>query len=193
MSDTNHPEPAQEAGNATERHGPLSRRSFVVRALAVVGGVLAAAFAAPVAGFVSAPGWQSRLPIRFISTSVPPTLRSDTWTRVGAVADFKPGVPTYVQVDRHIVDGWVQENEPVGVHVVRNEDDTVTVFDPHCTHLGCPLAWSEGSAAFVCPCHGGSFGIDGAVQSGPPPHPMTRYDTRVENGELLIGSLQEGA
>ena len=173
--------------------GPLSRRSFVVRALAAVGGLTAALLAIPVVGFGAAPGWRSKVPVRFLSTSVAPTLRSDTWTSVGRLADFAVGVPQYVQVERHVVDGWVQENAPVGIHVVRESDTEAVVFDPHCTHLGCPLAWSAGAGSFVCPCHGGSFGPDGTVKSGPPPRPMVRYETRVENGELLIGALPEGA
>jgi menaquinol-cytochrome c reductase iron-sulfur subunit len=77
--------------------------------------------------------------------------------------------------------------------VVRKGDADAVVFDPHCTHLGCPLAWSEGGGSFVCPCHGGSFGIDGLVKSGPPPRPMVRYVSKVENGELYIATLPAGA
>lgn len=173
--------------------GPLSRRSFVVKSLAAVGGVSAALVAIPVIGFAAAPGWQSQIPVRFLSTSVAPTLRSDTWTSLGKLADFPVGTPRYVQVERHIVDGWVQENAPIGVHVVRQSDTEAVVYDPHCTHLGCPLAWSEGAGSFVCPCHGGSFGSDGNVKSGPPPRPMVRYETKVVDGELFIGALPAGA
>jgi menaquinol-cytochrome c reductase iron-sulfur subunit len=173
--------------------GPLSRRSFVVKSLAVVGGVSAALVAIPVIGFAAAPGWRSSIPVRFLSTSVAPTLRSDTWTSVGMLTDFTVGVPQYIKVERHVVDGWVEENAPIGVHVVRQSDTEAVVFDPHCTHLGCPLAWSEGAGSFVCPCHGGSFGSDGNVKSGPPPRSMVRYETKVVNGELFIGALPAGA
>jgi menaquinol-cytochrome c reductase iron-sulfur subunit len=187
LGSTDPSDPPERAG------GPLTRRSFVVRALAAVAGVTGALLAIPVLGFGAAPGWRSRVPVRFLSTSVAPTLRGDGWTSVGKLADFTVGAPQYVQVDRHVVDGWVQENAIVGVHVVRQSDTEVVVYDPHCTHLGCPLAWSDGAGSFVCPCHGGSFGLDGIVKSGPPPRPMVRYETKVENGELLIGSLPEGA
>jgi menaquinol-cytochrome c reductase iron-sulfur subunit len=189
--------PAPDAGESIDRTGrlggALSRRSFVVKSLAAVGGVTAALVAVPVIGFATAPGWKAGTPVRFLSTSVAPTLRSDTWTSVGKLAEFETGIPRYVQVERHVVDGWVQENAPVGVHVVRRSDTEADVFDPHCTHLGCPLAWSDGAGSFVCPCHGGSFGADGNVKSGPPPRPMVRYETKVENGELFIGALPAGA
>lgn len=174
--------------------GPrLSRRSFVMRSLAVIGGGIAAVLAVPIVGFATAPGWRARTPIRWLSTSVVPTSRSSDWTLVGRIADFEIGVPEYRQVDRHVVDGWVSETLPVGVHVVRQNETEVAVFDPHCTHLGCPLAWSNGASKFLCPCHGGSFDGAGEVVSGPPPRPMIRYETRLEGDQILIGQLVEGA
>lgn len=170
----------------------LSRRRFVLRSLAVIGGGIAAVLALPIAGFATAPGWRSRTPIRWLSTSVVPTSRSTDWTSVGPIANFEIGVPGYLQVDRHVVDGWVSETVPVGIHVVRQSETEVAVFDPHCTHLGCPLTWSTGAGNFVCPCHGGSFTGSGEVVSGPPPRPMIRYETRIDGDEIFIGQMVEG-
>jgi Rieske Fe-S protein len=181
------------ADETAQARAELSRRNFVLRALAFIGGGIAAVLGIPVIGFSSAPGWQARAPIRLLSTSIVPTLRSSALTSVGRVADFEVGVPQYVKVDRPIVDGWVAENAPVGVHVVRTSETDVTAFDPHCTHLGCPLAWSTGSRSFVCPCHGGSFNSDGDVIAGPPPSPMIRYEIQVQDGEVFVGALQERA
>jgi menaquinol-cytochrome c reductase iron-sulfur subunit len=182
------------AAGETPDEGPaLSRRNFVVRVLGLIGGAIAAVLGIPVVGFASAPGWQAKAPVRLLSTSIVPTLRSSALTSVGRLADFEVGVPQYVKVDRPVVDGWVAENAPVGVHVVRTSETDVAVFDPHCTHLGCPLAWSTGSRSFVCPCHGGSFTHDGDVIAGPPPGPMLRYETRIQDGEVFVGGLQEGA
>jgi menaquinol-cytochrome c reductase iron-sulfur subunit len=180
-----------ESGGGIEEKAALSRRSFVLRGLGVIGGAIGVVLGIPVVGFASAPGWRARTPARLLSTSVVPTLRSGVPTSVGSIADFAVGIPQYVKVDRPVVDGWVEENAPVGVYVVRTNETDVAVFDPHCTHLGCPLAWSAGSTSFVCPCHGGSFGADGAVIGGPPPRPMIRYETRVQDGELFIGALQD--
>lgn len=181
------------AGEAPDEGPALSRRNFVVRVLGLIGGAIAAVLGIPVVGFASAPGWQAKAPVRLLSTSIVPTLRSSALTSVGKLADFEVGVPRYVKVDRPVVDGWVAENAPVGVHVVRTSEADVAVFDPHCTHLGCPLAWSTGSRSFVCPCHGGSFNSDGDVIAGPPPGPMLRYETRIQDGEVFVGALQEGA
>ncbi len=175
------------------RDAKITRRTFALRGLTVIGGAIAAAIAVPVVGFATAPGWRSRLPWRVLSTSIVPTLRSDGWSTVGKLADFEVGVPHFLQVDRHVVDGWVTETAPVGVYVVRKSDAEAVVFDPHCTHLGCPLAWSSGAGKFVCPCHGGAFTPAGEVAAGPPPRPMVRYETRVEGGQLLIGALNPEA
>jgi menaquinol-cytochrome c reductase iron-sulfur subunit len=181
------------ADETAQARAELSRRNFVLRVLGLIGGAIAAVLGIPVVGFASAPGWQAKAPVRLLSTSIVPTLRSSALTSVGRLADFEVGVPQYVKVDRPVVDGWVAENAPVGVHVVRTSEADVAVFDPHCTHLGCPLAWSTGSRSFVCPCHGGSFNSDGDVIAGPPPGPMLRYETRIQDGEVFVGGLQEGA
>jgi Rieske Fe-S protein len=184
---------AAPAGEPPDAKDALSRRTFVLQALGLIGGGIAAVLGIPIAGFASAPGWQAKTPARLLSVSVVPTLRSSALTPVGKLADFAVGVPQYVKVGRPIVDGWVQEDAPVGVHVVRTSETDVAVFDPHCTHLGCPLAWSPGARSFVCPCHGGSFDGEGRVIGGPPPRPMIRYETQVQDGDVLIGALQDKA
>lgn len=190
------PGPADSAaasGEPPDEKAALSRRNFVLRALGLIAGGIAAALGIPVAGFASAPGWQAKTPARLLSVSVVPTLRSSALASVGKLADFEVGIPQYVKVDRPVVDGWVQENAPIGVYVVRPSETDVLVFDPHCTHLGCPLAWSPGSSSFVCPCHGGSFDADGRVIGGPPPRPMIRYEVRIQGDDVHIGALQDKA
>ena len=177
-------------GDPSAETRALSRRSFVLRVVGLIGGAIAAVLGIPVVGFGSGPGWRSKAPLRLLSTSVAPTRRSNELTSIGRIADFEMGVPKYTRAIRPIVDGWVREDAAVAVHVVRTGEADVTVFDPHCTHLGCPLAWSSGARSFVCPCHGGTFSSDGEVTGGPPPHALLRYDTRIQDGEVFIGALQ---
>jgi len=47
----------------------------------------------------------------------------------------------------------------------------------------------EGAELFMCPCHGGVYYKDGTVAAGPPPHPLVRYEVRVENGDVKIKSI----
>ena len=61
---------------------------------------------------------------------------------------------------------------------------TVADFDllaiwNRCAHLGCPVAYSPGSAGYVCPCHGGAYDSRGLVTGGPPPRPLDRVDIKI--------------
>jgi menaquinol-cytochrome c reductase iron-sulfur subunit len=176
----------------THQPGPddLSRRALFVKALAAIGGVFAAAVAVPVIGFGTAPFWRAKGDLRLISRAVTPALRATGWASAGNLADFTVGEPRLVTLSREVVDGWVKGEDRVACYVVRSGDAAAVAFDHHCTHLGCPLAWSGGAKRFLCPCHGGAFDVTGAVVAGPPPRPMLTYETRVENGEVMIGSLQ---
>ena len=171
----------------------LDRRSFVIRAMAAIGGLTAALVAIPVAGFASVPFFRSKAPVALVSGAVPPTLRSDTWTSAGSIDDFDVGVPRLVPLQREVTDGWVSGISDVAVYVVRETEEQVLAFDIHCTHLGCPLSFASGSGTFVCPCHGGSFDIEGDVLGGPPPKPMAQYECRVVDGEVQVGPLVVGA
>jgi len=168
-----------------------SRRTFVLRVLGVIAAQLGLGISAPVVGFGSAPSWRARTPPRLLSESVVPTLRAQGWTSVGRIEDFEVGVPKRVAPVRRVVDGWVTREEPIAVYVVRRSGSKAVAFDPHCTHLGCPLQFVEGARVFLCPCHGGVFDSKGSVVAGPPPRPMVRYETKVEQGEILIGALEE--
>jgi len=167
----------------------LDRRSFVIRAMAAMGALMAAIVGVPVLGFASVPFFRAKTPVRFISDAIPPTLRSETWVSAGALDDFDVGEPRLVLLQRDVADGWVGGVSDVAVYVVRETDEEVVTFDIHCTHLGCPLAFASGSATFVCPCHGGSFDVQGDVTSGPPPRPMVQYETRVVDGEVQVGRI----
>ena len=53
-----------------------------------------------------------------------------------------------------------------------------------CTHNGCTVTFAAGSQSFVCPCHGGTYDLNGNVIAGPPPYPIKRY-TVTRNGNIL--------
>jgi len=51
-----------------------------------------------------------------------------------------------------------------------------------CTHQGCTVNFT--GSGFICPCHGGSYNINGVVTSGPPPANLTQY-TVTKTGNVL--------
>lgn len=171
----------------------LSRRAFFLRALTGIGAAFTAAVAIPVIGFGTAPFWRSKGPISLLSHAVTPALRASGWCSAGKLADFTIGEPRLVTLSRQVVDGWVTGEADVACFVLRTADSEAVAFDHHCTHLGCPLAWSAGAKRFLCPCHGGAFDVTGNVVAGPPPRPMLTYASKVEQGEIMVGALEEGA
>ncbi len=176
-----------------ETGGRLGRRSFVVRAMAGIGAIIAVIVGVPVAGFAAMPFFRARTPMSLMSGMVVPTVRSDAWSDAGSVDDYKVGEPHLVPLQRDSTDGWVTGPAAVAVYVVRETDTDFRAFDIHCTHLGCPLSFSSGSGKFVCPCHGGNFDVMGNVTGGPPPRPMVQYATQVVDGHVQVGMLEPGA
>jgi len=60
-------------------------------------------------------------------------------------------------------------------------------FSAVCTHLGCIVKWLTETGEFQCPCHGGRFGADGQVLSGPPPKPLEPLPVTVASDQVLVG------
>ena len=180
------PGPAHSGGSAPVGPGPsaddapsevdVSRRRFVVRAMAGIGALIAALVGIPVAGFAAMPFFRARTPPQLLSETVPPTLRSDAWTPAGALDDFDVGVPRLVPLQREVTDGWVSgDSDVVGLRRARDREprsspstSTARTWAARCR--------SQRLGQFVCPCHGGTFDIEGEVTGGPPPRPMIQYE-----------------
>ena len=89
------------------------------------------------------------------------------------------------------MDGWKVTTEKKTAWVVKMDDSNVVAYGPQCTHLGCAYHREEAKSEFICPCHTTLFSIDGKVISGPAPRPLDRYETRIEGGKLMLGSLRQ--
>jgi len=172
---------------------PWARRTFVVRALGGISAALAAVVAVPVVGLAAAPATRGPLRLPFLSGSVPPTVRFTGFTNLGPLSNFPVGVPTLVPVTVPVEIRGVTEDAQIAVYVVRPHDQSVLILDIHCTHMGCPVGWSQGAKRFLCPCHGGAFTADGVEVSGPPPRPLDRYQALIANQEVWMGPLIEGS
>jgi cytochrome b6-f complex iron-sulfur subunit len=60
-------------------------------------------------------------------------------------------------------------------------------FSRVCTHLGCLVKYHRERQEFICPCHAGTFDLDGNVLSGPPPKPLPKFAVKIEGSNLVIG------
>ena len=56
-----------------------------------------------------------------------------------------------------------------------------------CTHLGCLVEYVKERNLLICPCHAGTFDLEGTVLSGPPPKPLQKLPLRVEGEQVIIG------
>ena len=72
-----------------------------------------------------------------------------------------------------------------------NVEGTFYAIDDTCTHRGGPLSDGELNGKEVtCPWHGGVFDVTtGEVLGPPPPVAVSRYDIRVEDGDIEVEVL----
>ena len=93
--------------------------------------------------------------------------------------------------------------------VTKNGVPSFTIISNRCAHLGCPVQpggpvadeetkfVNEGRsdevriipmqpANFSCPCHGGSYDIEGNRIAGPPVRALDRYDFAIRDGRLIL-------
>lgn len=162
---------ANEPACAREEAGDgVSRRSFLTVGIAVLGGAVTALLGATGLTYFVSPAFKKD---------------EEDWVDIGKASDLKPGVPTKIDFVARKRDAWVvtEKRSSAWVTLTGNE---FTVFDPRCTHLGCPYRWDQAKEQFLCPCHAAVFDGKGQVVSGPPPRPLDRYAVKVVAGRLLI-------
>jgi len=152
----------------------LSRRGFLVKLGILFNGLVAAALAVPIVGYILS-AITRRREVSYLS-----------WVSLGPVSDFPEGEtrlasfrnPDVMPTDGKTVDTacWVR----------RIAGDQFQVFAVNCMHLGCPVRWFPQSALFMCPCHGGAYYRDGSRASGPPLRGLFEYPRKVLNGVVMI-------
>ena len=155
----------------TETPQEISRRQFFEKLSIALVGLCTAIVGLPLIGFIVAP----------LFRKVP-----EKWVKIGKLDDFQIGKTLAVTVIDPSPLPWAGVTAKSGVWLRRVSEDSFIAFSANCTHLGCPVRWLEGAELFMCPCHGGVYYSDGNVAAGPPPHPLYRYDVRVENGEVQM-------
>jgi Rieske Fe-S protein len=110
--------------------------------------------------------------------------KTSTWVQVGLLNELPSGKVHSLEYSFKAKDAWRVVEQKGTIYVFSDDGANYTVLDGTCTHLGCIVQWSQTSSQYECPCHQGVFARDGAVVSGPPPHPLRRLDTRTDSGAL---------
>jgi menaquinol-cytochrome c reductase iron-sulfur subunit len=167
------------------KESSLSRRTFLMRSLALVTGAIAAALAAIGLGAITAPALRKE---------------ADQWSPIGRPGEPGPGEPDLATLNTPLLTSFTKlssdaymaaKPEQIPVYVTNHGNGKFTIFDVRCTHLGCPISWDDKASIFNCPCHGGVFSEAGKVMGGPPPRPLNQYQYKLQNGVLYAGQLYE--
>ena len=89
------------------------------------------------------------------------------------------------RLDEVPVGGAVLATDPERkkVLVTQPTAGTVVAFSAVCTHQGCTVAVDDDH--FACPCHGSQFELSGKVRRGPAERPLTPYEVKVVDGQVL--------
>lgn len=97
-------------------------------------------------------------------------------TRAVELAQLPPGDSVQLAVGAH------------QVLIYRESNDTIHAFSAVCTHQGCIVGVNnDADAPFVCPCHSSKFDkVTGEAIAGPAQLPLTRHNTVIEHGWILV-------
>jgi len=177
---------------------PASRRRFIMGTFAIIGAI-AASLVYPIARYLLFP----------LSKGLP-----KLWIRLKTQRELMEDMPVYVTYKVHRIEGYLEETIPKGVWLTRpsaslaekisarrntlrfpnvgwaNRKDSIVAFTPKCPHLGCNVHWSSKEHAFLCPCHGSRFSLDGKVIGGPAPRGLDTLPVRERNGEIEVMDME---
>jgi len=150
----------------------ISRRDFVKVVTATLGTIMGAAMGIPIIGYLIDPALKSQA--------------NEAWIPLGPLESFPIGTPKAFSFTRSNVNGWEKTVNSYGGFVFRKSESELIVLSNRCTHLSCSVYWNETKGEYDCPCHDAQFGSEGEVLGGPPPHPLDRYESEVEEDTLMI-------
>jgi nitrite reductase/ring-hydroxylating ferredoxin subunit len=149
----------------------VNRRSALVWTMRALGGAIAAIVGTIVSGAIASPGLARR---------------RDAWTVAAWLDEIAEGEPLAATVRVARDDGYDESESRDVVYLQREPGGGVRALSSVCTHLGCRVAWDARARHFACPCHGGTYDAGGRVVAGPPPRPLARLETRIEDGRVLV-------
>src|SRR6185312_9913249 len=159
-------------GNASD-----TRRAFLARVTTALSLLAGAAAAIPGLGLLLAP---------LRKTAAQPAGRP---VRVAAGHEVRPDKPLRVTAVGQRQNAWLRLDRVTlgSCWLVRAEESApVRAFSTVCPHLGCSVDYDDRARAFICPCHGSSFDLEGRRLSGPSPRGLDELELTAEGDDLLV-------
>jgi menaquinol-cytochrome c reductase iron-sulfur subunit len=157
----------------------VTRRRFMTGTAHGAGALMAMGFTLPTLAFAIGPIFKNdSLPWQPIGP--PDIYPNDNY--IPAIITIAPGIgeagqsTVYVRARNPAID--------VGAETPYNRWIAIS---SRCAHLGCPVRWVPAAERFICPCHGGVYDLQGVRVAGPPPRPLDRFFTRLNNGLVEVG------
>ena len=163
---------APNQGTTMARLVDRSRRNFLLKLSLAMNGIVGAALAVPILGYLFGPMKRD--------------LPSGTWIGLGSLDQYPEGETRLATFRNPTTTPWDGQTGEVSCWVRRVTGQKFQVFAINCAHLGCPVRWFEESKLFMCPCHGGAYYQDGSRASGPPERGLFEYKYKVANNVLSI-------
>jgi menaquinol-cytochrome c reductase iron-sulfur subunit len=155
-----------------EEKNQLSRRNFLAIATGAIGGLIGIVMAIPAVAYIIGPALQKKT--------------SENWVRLGPTSKVELGNPSLFKATVQSQTGWIVTEDEVSVYILTEDGREYIALSNICTHLGCRVRWITDQNQYFCPCHNAIFDKTGLVLSGPPPKPLDRYETKVEDDQLYI-------
>jgi menaquinol-cytochrome c reductase iron-sulfur subunit len=149
-----------------------SRRNFLLKLSLALNGIVGAALAVPILGYLFGPMKRD--------------LPKGTWIGLGSLDQYPEGETRLATFRNPTTTPWDGQTGEVSCWVRRIAGEKFQVFAINCAHLGCPVRWFEESKLFMCPCHGGAYYQDGSRASGPPERGLFEYKYKVARNALSI-------
>lgn len=165
---------SQPSPHSTSEHTPThpahnqpqpGRRTFLEWLIVGLGAIVAVVLGAPAVAYILDP--RNR------------TAPTNDFKDVARLSELPIGEPREFVIRETVRDAWtLNPDQIVGrVFLIRRDEQRVDAFTTVCPHLGCAVNFTgttEG-IAFLCPCHGGKFDIQGnraEPHSNPAPRGM---------------------
>jgi menaquinol-cytochrome c reductase iron-sulfur subunit len=155
-----------------EEKDQLGRRNFLAIAIGAIGAVIGVVIAIPAVAYVVGPALKRKT--------------SENWVRLGPTSKVELGTPTLFKTSIERQTGWILTEEELSIYILTEDGRDYIALSNVCTHLGCRVRWITDQGQYFCPCHNAAFDKIGLVVSGPPPRPLDRYETKVEDDQLYI-------